>query len=95
MRLINADELINIIAKQIRCDRHEIICGLLQAFIEQVEAMPTVDAVEVIRCKYCKHWNQDEIFKTSSCRILCDGHGFEMVTAADFFCGHGVRKDGE
>lgn len=53
MRLINADELINIIAKQIRCDRHEIICGLLQAFIEQVEAMPTVDAVEVVRCRYC------------------------------------------
>ena len=95
MRLINADELINIIAKQIRCDRHEIICGLLQAFIEQVEAMPTVDAVEVIRCKYCKHWNQDEVFKTSSCRISYDEKGFEKQTDADFFCGYGKRKDGE
>ena len=52
MRLINADELINIIAKQIRCDRHEITCGLLQAFIEQVEAMPTVDAVELAQSQH-------------------------------------------
>ena len=57
--------------------------------------IPTIDAVPVVRCKECKHWNQDEVFKTSSCRISYDEKGFEKQTDADFFCGYGKRKDGE
>ena len=60
-----------------------------------LDAAPTIDAVPVVRCKECKHWNQDEVFKTSSCRISYDEKGFEKQTDADFFCGYGKRKDGE
>ena len=55
-------------------------------------AAPVFDAEPVVRCKDCKHWHTDEILKTSSCRILYDGNGFEKMTDAVFFCGHGVRK---
>ena len=68
---------------------------LVVSLMMEIEEQPTVDAVPVVRCKDCKHWNQDEVFKTSSCRISYDEKGFEKQTDADFFCGYGKRKDGE
>ena len=88
MRLINADELINIIAKQIRCDRHEITCELMQALIELVEAMPPVDAVEVIRCKYCGAYQTKDV-SFPRCRIT------GRMKGTDDYCSDGYTGDGE
>lgn len=44
-----------------------------------LDAMPTVDAVPVVRCGECKyHWK----------------NGGDCVAEADFFCADGERKDG-
>ena len=54
-----------------------------------VEEMPTVDAVEVVRCRECKHCDPENHH--------CDHH---MGTAAplrrkpDDFCSYGERKEG-
>lgn len=54
-----------------------------------VEEMPTVDAVEVVRCRECKHCDPENQH--------CDHH---MGTAAplrrkpDDFCSYGERKEG-
>lgn len=55
------------------------------AIIELLEKQPIVDAVEVVRCKDCKHRN-----RLAYCP-LCG----VMVTPDDYFCADGERKDEE
>lgn len=56
--------------------------------------VPTVDAVEVVRCRDCKHWDSETWF--------CDNHstfghhGLEWnMFSEDDFCSYGERKDGD
>lgn len=48
--------------------------------------IPTVDAVEVVRCKDCRFWHNDGIMTTCDRMI---GNGYE----ANWFCANGERKD--
>lgn len=98
MRLIDADALMGEVESVLLMYsqfNHWLTKDIYTRMKIAVRAMPTIDAVPVVRCKECKHWNQDEVFKTSSCRISYDEKGFEKQTDADFFCGYGKRKDGE
>lgn len=47
---------------------------------EDIDNAPTVDAVEVVRCKNCRK------FKTYGCRMVASGY--------DDFCSYGERKEG-
>jgi hypothetical protein len=47
---------------------------------EWLNNQPTVDAVEVVRCKDCKH------YKTITCSCSC------QCVSADWYCGDGERK---
>lgn len=73
MRLIDADKL----------ERQEY-WGNERCFdyvdAEDIDNAPTVDAVEVVRCKNCRK------FKTYACRMVASGH--------DDFCSYGEKKDG-
>lgn len=57
---------------------------------KQIADAPTVDAVEVVRCRQCKHCDPENHH--------CDHH---MGTVAplrrepDDFCSYGERKDGD
>ena len=53
-----------------------------------IETVPSVDAVEVVRCKDCKHWKREihdgiEYFNFSSCDLnhYGDGHNFYCADA--------------
>lgn len=46
---------------------------------EDIDNAPTVDAVEVVRCKNCRK------FKTYGCRMVASGY--------DDFCSYGERKE--
>ena len=106
MRLIDADELKEGLEYHFKStDEYELDAidlafnrgynsGLDRALFSIIHAK-TVDTVPVVRCKDCENWKQDEVFKFSSCKVLCDGNGYERVTAAEFFCGLGKRRDGE
>lgn len=48
---------------------------------------PTVDAVEVVRCKDCKNAKQSNI------GVYCSFH--EIVFSEDDFCSYGERREGE
>ena len=64
------------------------------AFKEQVDVLPSADAVEVVRCKdcryshmtydggckYCDKWNED---------------GEALYLDGDFYCSYGEHKDGK
>lgn len=55
---------------------------------DDVKAAPVVDAVEVVRCKDCKHYRTYSTFVVDCCR----GHGMTYVNANDF-CNYGERKE--
>ena len=48
--------------------------------LADIDAQPTVDAVEVVRCKDCKYWNN---------KYCCDF----MIIDSDGFCAWGERRE--
>ena len=55
---------------------------------EIIEDAPTVDAVEVVRCKDCKWYAHDEDF------AFCDNYTSLMDHVGDeTFCSYGERRD--
>ena len=80
MRLIDANELIK-----------EANAAAAYGYVDakQIADAPTVDAVEVVRCRECKHCDPETHH--------CDHH---MGTVAplrrkpDDFCSYGERKEG-
>lgn len=53
---------------------------------EKIRALPTVDAVPVVRCKDCKH---HEVFK-NGVNGWCNGHG--CPADVTYFCADGERR---
>ena len=68
---------------------HDFLCGISTA-ITEIEDAPTVDAVEVVRCKDCKHFIQEE--------HGCNHFGYyshtPWVDEVDF-CSYGEKRDGD
>lgn len=58
------------------------------AFRNIVNKVPTVDAVEVVRCKDCKH----RAHESESGNSLCDLKMIGLVRANDF-CSFGERRE--
>lgn len=72
-----------------------------EAAQSEIDAQPTVDAVPVVRCKECKHWNEEIQW--------CDNHSHFVDSEGsachpwessdwkmfdpDYFCSDGERKD--
>lgn len=73
MRLIDADKL-----ERQEFDGEEACFDYVDA--EDIDNAPTVDAVQVLRCRDCQK------FKTYRCRMVASGY--------DDFCSYGERKDG-
>ena len=79
MRLIDADALLAEYDRQ-----HEGEPGKARKLIEDA---PTVDAVEVVRCKDCKY------LMFSDCYGEC-GKGHMWIVSPYDFCSYGERKEG-
>ena len=63
-------------------------------FTAMTMRFPTVDAVEVVRCKDCKHWNEsDSVFCTANkeCRCRYWKGLFDYCKPNDF-CSCGERR---
>lgn len=61
--------------------------GYVDAF--QIANAPTVDAVEVVRCRDCKRWEPHCNGKAGICEKR------KGVARANDFCSYGERKDGD
>lgn len=82
MRLIDADELCKV------CREHGSICMEKSC---EIPYMPTVDAVEVVRCKDCKQWQRHtEVNRDYG---PCRRYGSTM--RFDDFCSYGEKRDAE
>ena len=66
--------------------------GVAEVIVALAKDMPTVDAVEVVRCKDCKHWHEGT--------GRCDQHShYEQDEFnefdRDYFCACGERRDND
>ena len=56
---------------------------------KRLQDVPTVDAVEVVRCKDCKHYNHDTLW----CVMNSNPHRESYPNwYADDFCSYGERR---
>ena len=85
MRLIDYYYL----AEKIECPGEPLV------YWYDIEAAPTVDAVEVVRCRECKHhyWEQEPCHGKSVhyCKLP---HMRGVEVFKEFFCYYGERKEG-
>lgn len=87
-RLIDANALISYMYECSKESRFRVYYGYAENFIN---AAPTVDAVEVVRCRECKHRGTDDcIF-----HIKGEPADEELLLKLDNdFCSHGEREEG-
>ena len=86
MRLIDADVLIEEALT-------EGVCGYIDAL--QIAMAPTVDVVEVVRCKDCKHYKpQKKSAHWENRTNYCNRIVTVKMQPYDF-CSYGERKEGD
>ena len=90
-RLIDADAFLE---KMKRTSRYFDV-------VFDVEEMPTVDAVEVVRCEFCKNAEPYDCtingtaHRLYECKKDKTAIGYNKVVAKDDFCSCGERKVGD
>ena len=105
-RLIDANKVIDAMQKCLDENPHTkdtITYRSFESIIECLKQAPTVDAVEVVRCKDCKH-RGDDVY-CPMCFEECieyedDGYSeYDYLvhdhTTDDGFCDRGERREGE
>jgi hypothetical protein len=93
MRLIDADALLSELNNlEPRCSNKYVKQGIddgLHYYMPKIlDEQPTIDAVPVVRCKDCIHYEPCEGGKD-----FCCFHAIGIVP--DDFCSYGERKDGD
>ena len=85
MQLIDADEAIINFGFE-----WDDISPTRDEFVAFLKKQPTIDAVPVVRCRDCKHY---EIHKP---KVLenCERKGYIIPMKPDDFCSYGERKEG-
>ena len=65
--------------------------GLARLHVADIDTIPRVDAVEVVRCRDCA---KDGLFTCPICFI--ENKTLHFINhSPDFYCGEGERKDGD
>lgn len=68
--------------------------NVMTAIRDRLEALPPVDAVEVVRCKDCKYWKTVEGVNLSKRLKCCTYHiGHKYVRCDEDFCSRGEREE--
>lgn len=88
-RYIDADALKEFIESAYRplCDDYHMKDYVLNQILTDIKNAPTVDAVEVIRCKDCKHY-----YALNEVRGNCSEYNFVEKIPIDY-CSWAERKE--
>lgn len=65
---------------------------LVEMIKDNLAEQPTVDAVEVVRCKDCEFCYYNSSNDTYKCRSM---NGMYRTVKTDDFCSYGERREGE
>ena len=88
MRLIDADALMGMVFNDVVLIDGDVKgAGLILA--ETVDKAPTIDAVEVVRCRECKYRFGNNGHSKNGCPIM----DANICMDDDDFCSYGERKD--
>jgi hypothetical protein len=68
---------------------------LMDLVSAMAESCPTIDAVPVVRCGECKHYNRPENWPPEYTKGRCFLDVLERRVHPDDFCSCGERKGGE
>ena len=68
-------------------------CEVKQNLADMICEAPTVDAVEVVRCKDCKHYGWESEPCHGRTQRFCRLHKGLVVVDRETFCSYGERKD--
>ena len=98
-RLIDADALIEAMGEEpyVWTDSADEIAERNQWLTDMhiIESAPTIDAVEVVRCKDCKY---AEVYDGYYTQVCCENSvigGYGELWSPDDFCSYGERRDHE
>ena len=83
-RLIDADRLVMYFLDKVFTQKNWAYYEIEDA----IDSAPTVDAVEVVRCKNCKYYGQQD----SACPFLDEDGYYKELPWEDDFCSRGERK---
>lgn len=87
MRFINADD------KLLRAELFTYTRDTdMKSAINAIDKSPTIDAVEVVRCKDCKWWQDSEVGVVEY-PICTRIHDMVFEMGADGYCSKGERKE--
>ena len=84
-RLIAANALKSYMHECSKESRFRMYTGYAETFIDLA---PTVDAVEVVRCRECKYHEDTSVAEYEYCRL------FRKTVRYSDFCSYGERKEG-
>ena len=87
-RYIDLDALLKSINKNV-AEAHNERCAQL---LEAISNAPTVDVVEVVRCKDCKHCTLTEEGEHAHDDIVCDYFMTDGMLDNDY-CSYGERRE--
>lgn len=93
-RLIDVNKVINSMQKcldESPDQKYTVAYFAFESIIAALKQEPTVDAVEVVRCKDCKYWENGKDHEP-----YCN-HCVSMMSDSepDDFCSYGERKDND
>ena len=80
-------------------------CEIKQDFADMISNATTVDAVEVVRCRDCTYWGDEDgklqgsdgvlFARCKAHNYLIDGRHTGWCPSENDFCSYGERKDGD
>ena len=91
-RLIYLDHALQAVSENYRSDMPKNDLDMLVAARKRLKSMPTIDAVEVVRCKDCKLEGTEK--RPMVHRDLIFGNLY-AETKPDAFCSYGERRTDE
>ena len=86
MSLINREALLSYADLWASCGEHHTA----EDVIMMIKTAPTVDAVPVVRCRDCKHYDTADFDGDILCG--CTLHSAMLDITPDSFCSYGERK---
>ena len=78
------------------------ICEAITELFEHIGAIPAADVVEVVRCKDCVWWNEDDSAgwgylgnNVCACTYFSNEDGYTVYTEPNDYCSKGLRMEDE
>ena len=89
-RLIDADNLTQRFYYLV--DALSIESVHIDSIVQYIDNMPTVDAVEVVRCDQCRHFDAINNDDHGWCKLISDLPNGVSVRYDDDYCSYGERR---